>query len=131
MNKIKELKKWIKDEICRYGHFDDVIHIIGASGSPEEEELIFELYTNNYKYHIRAVDRKNDNGYLGCTSSCRKQRPGESWFRGRDLPDGDFVKETWERIKNSIISFELQTINKPRKIRPDVCQEIIGEDKTC
>lgn len=115
--KIKLLKQWIKDEICRFGHFDDVVKTIGESGSPDEHTFIFRLYTDNYQYHIRAIDRRSEGGYLGCTSKCRKIRAGEDWTRGRDLADGKFTRETWEKIKGDIISYELVALTKPHEAK--------------
>jgi len=67
---------------------------------------VIELFTHNYKYQIVAIEDENG-GYLGCQVSNRKYEPGETWFRGRDLPDGKFTKETLEDIKSKIIAHEL------------------------
>lgn len=51
-------------------------------------------------------------GYLGCTVTARKPRAGEDWVRGNDLADGAYCKETWRKIKDDIISYELVKIIK-------------------
>lgn len=65
------------------------------------------IYTNDHVYSISATT----GGYLGCGAATRKARAGEDWSRGNDLPDGPFNKRTWERIKNSIIGYELQPLS--------------------
>ena len=67
----------------------------------------YYFFTDNYRYCIVAVDRSDDEGYLGCTVSCRKPRAGEDWTRGSDLPDGKFTQKTWVAIKNAIIRNEM------------------------
>jgi len=71
----------------------------------EKDRFSIYLYTHNYRYCISCKRQ-----YLGCTSSCRKTKAGEDWTRGRDLPDGNFCRQTWELIKNSIIKSELEQI---------------------
>lgn len=75
----------------------------------------FYLYTNAHKYMIVAIDRENDKGYLGCQVSTRKQRAGEDWFRGNDLADGPFNKDTWNNILNSIIRYEIVKLTTYRR----------------
>jgi len=132
MSKVDQLKKWVQ-EICRgeqsLKNFVKVIEDSGESnedGSAYELEFKFNIYTETHKYRITALDRNEDEGYLGCTMSNRKPRAGEDWTRGRDLPDGKFTKETWEHIKNGILAYELV------KLAPKV-EYIAGEqsdDKT-
>lgn len=72
------------------------------------------LYTNDYIYHISVTigeSVSSKNGYLICTSSCRKKKPGEEHIRGNDISDGSFCSETWIRILNGIIRNELCKIN--------------------
>ena len=70
------------------------------------------IYTDAYKYRICAIDRVEDEGYLGCQVSARKARAGEDWTRGNDLRDGPFLKETWFKILSSIINYELVKLSK-------------------
>lgn len=52
--------------------------------------------------------------YLGATSVSRLQRPGETWNRGNDLPDGRFSAETWRAILAGIVRYEAQEIKSTR-----------------
>lgn len=106
--KIDQVKGWLR-ELTRWRQ---ALHVVKDTGWKKgskglEWELSVDLYTERHKYHITAVDRENAKGYLGCTVSVRLPRPGECWRRGRDLPDGDLVRETWAAIKNCIIAYEL------------------------
>ncbi len=77
------------------------------------QELVFEeidtqtirttLFTENNRYAITA----RANRYLGCTSSARKPRIGETWTRGSDLADGDLTQETFDKIMHDIVSNEV------------------------
>lgn len=114
MDKISQLKQWMKDEICRYGQFAKIVQILEDEGGSEagvgkhgESKFKCNIFTEEYRYRISAIDRSEDEGYLGCTSSTRKPRAGEDWTRGNDLPDGKFTRETWEHIKNGILKYEL------------------------
>jgi hypothetical protein len=60
------------------------------------------ICTAEHRYSISAHPT-----YLGCIASATRERPGEDWTRGNDLPDGPFCRETWEKIKNAIIRYEL------------------------
>ena len=50
---------------------------------------------------------EKNRGYLGCVGQTRKARAGEDWLRGNDLADGSYSKETWQKIKNDILAYEL------------------------
>lgn len=114
MGKIVTLMEWFK-EIIRYPHdthkFVQIIERegIGNPTDPNEnyEKVVIHIYTDSHYYHIVAIDSANDDGYLGCQASTRKPRAGEDWTRGNDLPDGPFTRDTWEKIKNAIIGYEL------------------------
>lgn len=58
--------------------------------------------TETHTYAIAFTDT-----YLGCIASSRKQRPGENWTRGSDLPDGEFSREVFDRIIQAIVAYEL------------------------
>jgi len=133
---IFEFKEWLK-EICWSENIDKYIQKIKdeGEGSPEGMESRYEvyIYTNDYQYHINAVERSKDDGYLGCTVSCRKPRPGEQWTRGNDLPDGKLCRETWDNIKKAIIRYELVELFSPSRA---VCvipsdSEALEELKRC
>jgi hypothetical protein len=53
-----------------------------------------------------------DDGYLGCTSQCRKPRAGEQHHRGSDLRDGPLAAETWHGILADIVSYEMVMLAK-------------------
>ena len=114
MSKIVELMEWLK-EITRYPHdthkFVQIVERegIGNPTDPDEnfERVVLYIYTDSHYYSIVAIDKVNDDGYLGCQASTRKPRAGEDWTRGNDLPDGPFNRETWQKIKDGIIAYEL------------------------
>lgn len=114
---------WLKELIMYHDDVDDYFKLNGASGSPEEEKLKFCFYTNEHVYYITAIDRKNSEGYLGCTCSNRKPLAGESWTRGCDLPDGKFNLETWCKIKDAIIMNELVRLEPIKDPVSECCIE--------
>jgi hypothetical protein len=122
LTKIQMLDNWISDLVFpgKVSHF---VQVIKSFKDKEQEVKEFCIYTNEYKYRIYAVDRKKDDGYIGCGVVTRKMRPGEDWIRGNDLRDGPFVKETWDRILKSIVTYELVMLSKhtkPNTIPQDV-----------
>ena len=94
----------------------DFIQIIKTFKTPDEEVKEFCFYTEEHRYRVYAIDRKKDEGYLGCTVTTRKMRTGETWVRGNDLPDGPFLKSTWNNILDRIVSYEL--VKLETKINP-------------
>jgi len=89
----KQFWEWMK-EIIPFGRISNYVKIV-------DDDRI-RIYTN---YHVFSIIVKKT--YLGCQASTRKPRAGEDWTRGNDLPDGKFTRETWEKIKNAIIKYEL------------------------
>ena len=69
----------------------------------------YVIATSRNTYFITAIER-DDCGYLGCVATSREARAGEDWLRGNDLPDGDMSEETWHRIKDGILKYELVPI---------------------
>jgi hypothetical protein len=115
----EQLERWLK-EISRWGRNDYFMQLMGETSSPDEYLIMINFYTRDNLYRITAKDnKKEDRTYLGCTVSRRKPRAGEDWTRGSDLPDGAFTQETWDKIKNSIISYELVKIIKPVRSKTD------------
>ena len=136
-----ELYEWLK-EISRYSEVENF------SLPDYKDEMYVFFYTHDYRYNIRTrLPIKNgkkmfktnkvlpsdypekgykegDKGYLGCTVIARKSRAGEDWVRGNDLADGKYCKETWEKIKNNIISYELVKIVKPNAAKPLITKTI-------
>lgn len=112
--KMELLNKWI-DELIFPGKSEKFVQILKTYKTESEEIKELCVYTNEHKYKIYAVDRKNDDGYLGCSVTTRKMRPGEDWIRGNDLADGIFIKETWQRILCSIVNYEIVTLSDYKK----------------
>lgn len=88
------------------------------SGSPpvkwavEPNVLHVLLFTERNAYHISIRPHQDRPAYLGCTASARYYRPGETWTRGNDLPDGEFSRKTWDYIVNGILRYELQAMTQ-------------------
>jgi hypothetical protein len=114
--KMDLLEKWLK-EIC--WDYEKYIKIATDGGEGTDKGYKYErhvyFYTDSNEYCIYAVDRSDEEGYLGCISNSRKIRAGESWRRGNDLPDGPFTYETWQKIKDGILRYELEPLSKDYK----------------
>lgn len=129
-SKMSELMNWLnangKQNNQKMDEFYSWIHdLVGTDyikekGNKYKEQIYF--YTNEYKYEITA-HAANYEGYLGGVAFCRKLFVGEDHIRGVDLPDGPLNKETWDKIKTSIISNELIKINSGSSER-----EMLHED---
>ena len=65
--------------------------------SPESEYIIYIDYARNY---------------IGCIRNNRKKRPGETWKRGNDFPDGKIFPDTVYNIMNSIFSDVFESTSK-------------------
>lgn len=107
-----ELLEWLKS-ISRYCKIENFI-IPDYKGT---KGVRINFYTKDHRYHIVAINPISDNkdSYLGCTAQTRKPRAGEDWNRGSDLADGSYSKETWQRIVNDILSYELVKVVKTPK----------------
>ena len=117
---IKDRLLELMKDICPYGKSEDYFVIVAEEEEGERSRISVRFYTDNYLYAIAATDKKGEEkDYLGCTCSRRKFLPGEDWTRGGDLPDGEFNKETWEKIKNSIIKNELVKIEESKEKEGD------------
>lgn len=121
-----ELLGWLKS-ISRGGNID--LFVIPDYKNREGVDVTF--FTKVHSYHIGAVkpgerdakrfEGREDKGYLGCIAQCRKPRAGEEWTRGNDLPDGSYSEETWHRIVNAIIGYELVKVVKlPKEKNLDI-----------
>jgi len=71
----------------------------------DEERFTVRIFTASNDYQITSSPT-----YLGCQVSSRMTRPGETWTRGNDLPDGSFSVETWYNILAAIVGYELKAI---------------------
>lgn len=122
---VDEVYDRIRDRLQRLGGNAQLIANypaeIGAEESPYGEHvLILRIYTLLNSYQIKAVSRETTtsamegggggfDGYLGCTMSARRARPGEDWTRGNDLSDGPLTRNTLMRIYEDIIACEISS----------------------
>ena len=127
---MNDFDKWLEDLVFPR-EVDDYIEVLYDGGQGEgdgffEMKKRISFYTDNNKYTIIAIERGQDQGYIGCGVSSRKARPGEDWQRGNDLPDGPFNTDTLEQIKNGIIAYELEqlSVKKPQ----DPMGELLNDD---
>lgn len=110
-----DIRDLVKTELCsRFANYDECVEVVFDGGEGQENgyenSYKIHLYTENHVYNILAIDREVNgmkSNYLGCTVSTRKPRAGETWNRGNDLTDGNLTLDTWNKIKNDIISYEL------------------------
>ena len=120
-SKMDMLNEWITNLVYP-GKVEDFIKVTKQFVHEENSTKEVTFYTDEYRYRLYAVDRPEDDGYLGCQVSARKARAGEDWRRGNDLPDGPFSIETWNMILNAIINYELVELSKfqqPESIPPE------------
>jgi hypothetical protein len=97
-------------QLARYGNVDSVM-LISKPKDGDKNWVTVNFYTDEHVYsiHVHWADTK-ENSYLGSTVSTRKNRPGECWNRGNDLPDGKYNDETWDDILKGIIRYEMKTL---------------------
>jgi hypothetical protein len=124
VSKMEMFDKWL-EELVFPGNVDDFVQPVRSFKDETQELKEVCIYTNQFKYQIFASDRPDDEGYLGCQVTARKMRAGEDWNRGNDLPDGDFKEETWRRILNAIINYELVILSKFTKPIVDTPEDIV------
>lgn len=104
--KADDLLKWMGRDLYRFASPDLHFEVT----KPTDNEVVVKVFTevNCYSIRARGPDSSGvDKGYLGCVSTSRKPRAGETRSRGNDLTDGDLSEETWGRIKNDIVSYEI------------------------
>ncbi len=80
--------------------------------------------TYAHQYSVRFVSHERT--YLGCVASCRVTRPGETWTRGSDLADGEFSRETWDRILWDILAYELVELSLVTEIDQEPAAVPVG-----
>jgi hypothetical protein len=124
--KIAQLKVWLNNLIFP-GKFDNFIEVLKEYENDDETFLNLCFYTEEHQYFIRAIDKKGDDGYLGCMASCRKPRAGEDWTRGNDLPDGPFNEETWRDIVRAIVRYEIVKLSDFRR-QDQIPDEVIEDN---
>lgn len=109
-----DIVKWVKS-IAKYGNANRTMLIFrydndnGFKGYNTRFRVKFFTTDHSYSISFRPP-LHDDTGYIGCVSSCRKPRVGETWTRGSDLPDGKFKKETFDKIVLSIVSYEMKNL---------------------
>ena len=97
-------------QLARYGNVDSVM-LISKPEDSKNDWITVRFFTNDYSYSIHVHWKQTmEDSYLGCTVTSRKPRPGESWHRGNDLPDGKYNDETWNDILRGIVSYEMKTL---------------------
>lgn len=105
-----EFALWLK-ELVRYGNVDSQVLIFLDTKEARKNRFVCRLFTNDHIYSISGYKSLEGNsGYLGCTASTRKNRVGEDWNRGSDLPDGKYNKKTFDAIVRRIVANELKTL---------------------
>ena len=120
-DKILMVDNWFKTLVFPGTAVDDFIKVTKDFKSEGSFHKEYVFYTDEYKYIVFAIDRPDDDGYLGCQVSARKKRPGEDWTRGNDLPDGPLNNDTWLMILNAIINYEIVPLSTYK--RPDSIPE--------
>ena len=115
---IETLKSWVKDLVYPADP-EELIHVTKDFEMEVDGKkgriYSFYMYTNENKYGISAIERQEDEGYLGGGALARKQRPGEDWNRGNDLIDGPLTLDTWNKILKDIVRYELVRLSKYTK----------------
>ena len=116
-----QLVEWMK-EIIPYSNFDKYTRKVREgietnifNTDRHANHVTYIICTAEHRYSISATPT-----YLGCIASATRQRPGEDWTRGNDLPDGPFSRETWESIKDRIISYEMVKLDPLHELKGGV-----------
>ena len=105
-----EFALWLK-ELVIYGNVDSQVLIFFFFLEAGKNRFVCRLFTNDHCYSISGYRPiEGSGGYLGCIASTRKNRVGEDWNRGNDLPDGKYSKKTFDAIVRSIVAYELKTL---------------------
>ena len=111
--KATQLLTWIRRDLVRFST-DDNYEVAEQS----DDKVIVRFYTEINKYTVVADAKGGEgDGYLGAVSRSRKPRAGEDWTRGNDLADGPLSEDTWDHIKNDIISYELVLLARNHRRR--------------
>lgn len=99
---------------------EKVQHIFRKGFSPRTHFWV-KIFTEKFAYSILGYlphTDKEGRKHLSVLSSnmgCRVSEVGEDWHRGRDFPDGRLNEKTWKKIKDRILSNELQEVVKERR----------------
>ena len=99
-SEVPDFAKWLN-------MFRDVNRFFIHKVDPVRFRVTF--FTEEHRYSISAVPSVDGYpGYLGCVSTVRKPKVGESWNRGNDLADGPYGFDTWVKILGDIVSNEIK-----------------------
>lgn len=112
-----QLKAWFNTRGLRPKHLRWE-HSDGGS-----QRAVFATTKNNYFVVFKDT-------YLGLTVSSRVARPGETWLRGNDLPDGKFSKETFDQMMDAVLTYELREVSDEAPLSPWTLQEdtvVVGQ----
>jgi len=102
------LREWMGERIAAYAKFEAYGEAPSDPGLPCRR---VRLSTRWADYTI--VYDQGRGPFLMAFASVRQIRPGETWQRGDDLPDGPFTKEMWDEIMRAIVRYELIEILEP------------------
>ena len=97
---MKKLVKWI-----RYHNLDigTRVEIKKDKGGVKRCYITTDMY-------IYSVVANKSRDYMGCVSTCRKTKVGETHLRGSDLPDGKYTKKTFISIMCAIVRNEARGV---------------------
>ena len=98
MDEKKQLQEWL-EEFVRYG-VEPLRRLRFSVTDDHRGKVIFCTAMHTYAIVFSHT-------YLGCVASSRTERAGENWTRGSDLPDGTFSRETFDKIMQAIVAYEM------------------------
>jgi len=112
MEKIENFKEWLKEIADNQKFWNILIDEEQINSVTKHKTWMFKisLYTENYEYEIFItidLEDKDDIGNLCCLTKCRKHRAGEGWVRRDLIFDSKLSYESWIKLKNEIIKYEL------------------------
>ncbi|KKN72513.1 hypothetical protein LCGC14_0410170 [marine sediment metagenome] len=99
-----QLREWFTNRGFRPKH-------LRWEWNSEDGRVVFSTTKNNYFVVFKAA-------YLGMGASSRLARPGETWLRGNDLPDGKFSKETFDKMMDAVLMYELRAVSEEQALPP-------------
>lgn len=110
--RLATLYMWLREAFCSQRWQDSPFRVLHVDMLKTEGDTLyvrFNIYSETRVYHIQAHLRPKDayDDYLGATYTTRKDDPGEDWNRGADLSDGEFSRETFNKIVGDFLSLEI------------------------
>ena len=99
--------KWIS-EICPG---QDIQSSYVQSVDSKKGVLILVVFSHDFRYMITATKK-----HLDCFVSNRKPRAGLVESQSFGLAGGPVKRETWDKIKDAIIKYELVKISRRPKV---------------